>query len=59
MGNPGWQCPGCGRCYAPWRGECGYCPPVKSVDANTTDDEPVGPPPIGSLSPPLKEDSDA
>ena len=22
----GWQCPGCGRCYAPWVTMCASCP---------------------------------
>ena len=21
----GWQCPQCGKCYAPWVAECGQC----------------------------------
>lgn len=24
--NRGWQCPGCGRCYAPWVTICASCP---------------------------------
>ena len=25
--NSGWQCPRCGRCYAPWMAECPACNP--------------------------------
>jgi hypothetical protein len=23
--SEGWRCPGCGKCYAPWVGECTTC----------------------------------
>jgi hypothetical protein len=23
--SEGWRCPGCGKCYAPWAGECTTC----------------------------------
>lgn len=27
--STGWQCPGCGKCYAPWVAACGWCPPAR------------------------------
>lgn len=34
--NQGWQCPGCGRCYAPWWNRCIECQPkpVASIGTN-------------------------
>jgi len=34
--SPGWQCPGCGRCYAPWKNQCEACGPTvtSSTGAN-------------------------
>ena len=34
----GWQCPGCGRCFAPCVSMCGYCGP-QVVAGGTTNAE--------------------
>jgi len=31
----GWQCPGCGACYAPTLMQCQYCKPRPAVDLQT------------------------
>ena len=35
--NEGWQCPGCGACYAPWVPKCESCSGINIV-VNTTMD---------------------
>ena len=32
----GWQCPGCGACYSPYVGNCGWCQPVLSIATDTS-----------------------
>lgn len=29
--NPGWQCPGCGACFAPFVASCTHCLPSEPV----------------------------
>lgn len=31
--NTGWQCPGCGRCYAPTVEQCPHCGPKATDEA--------------------------
>lgn len=35
-GNPGWQCPKCGRCWAPFVMGCGECNKVTVASTATT-----------------------
>lgn len=48
-GNPGWQCPKCGRCWAPWVVGCQDCNAVRVTvtvrdNATVTETTPPAPP---------------
>lgn len=34
----GWECPKCGKVYAPWVRECNKCPEIKIMPGNPKDD---------------------
>lgn len=34
--NSGWQCPNCGRCYAPWMARCTECKPKPISSTGTS-----------------------